>query len=354
MQAHNTKGQSMKRRGLNYDVGIEFHREYTSRPTFDAQVTHRELEIIKDDLHCNAVRISGTQIDRLMAAAEDALKQGLEVWLSPHLHDKTPQETLDYTVQCAAAAEQLRQRWPNLIFILGCELTWFMQGILKGTNFMERLGSPLSMWWHLKVRKAHNKPLNDFLRKATTEVRRVFNGAVTYESAPIEAVDWSLFDFVCLDYYRVDANRETYGERLRRHFAHGKPVIMSEMGLCTYQGAENKGARGFEIVDPQNQRQLRGHYVQDEDLQARELIDMLTAVECEGVEGTFVFTFVSPVLTYSEDPRYDLDMASFALVKSFAGRCGTTYPDMPWEPKAAFKAVADHYKAALQSAAKSG
>ncbi len=53
-----------------------------------------------------------------------------------------------------------------------------------------------------------------------------------------------------------------------------------------------------------------------------------------------MFTFVSPVATWNVDPRYDLDMASYSLVKSYADRHGTTYPDMPWEPKASFKAVA--------------
>ena len=50
----------MKRKGINYDVGIEFHHDYISRPKFDAAVMRRELEIIRQDLHCNAVRISGT------------------------------------------------------------------------------------------------------------------------------------------------------------------------------------------------------------------------------------------------------------------------------------------------------
>lgn len=72
----------MRRKGVNYDVGIEMSRRLT-RPTFDTGVVHRELEIIKNDLHCNAVRIVGTNIDRLLIATEDALKQGLEVWLSP-------------------------------------------------------------------------------------------------------------------------------------------------------------------------------------------------------------------------------------------------------------------------------
>jgi hypothetical protein len=333
----------VKRKGINYDVGIEFHHDYISRPKFDAAVMHRELEIIRQDLHCNAIRISGTDIDRLMLTAEEALKQDLEVWLSPHLHDKEPQRTLEYTVRCAAAAEKLSRQGQQIVFILGCELTWFMQGILPGNNFMERLGNPLSMWWRLKVLGRHNKPLNAFLAKANDAVREVFHGLVTYASAPIEAVDWNLFDFVCLDYYRVKQNKDTYGQRLKRHFTYGKPVIVTEVGLCTYQGAEDKGARGFMIVDSKNQQQLNGNYVRDERLQAGELNDMLTILESESVGGAFVFTFVSPVLTYHENPKFDLDMASYSLVKSFADKHGTIYPDMMWEPKESFRAVADYY-----------
>src|SRR6266508_435289 len=109
----------VKRKGINYDVGIEFHHDYMSRPTFDAFSMQRELEIIRNDLHCNASGISGTNIDRFMVTTEDALKQALEVWLSPHLHDQDPQTTLEYTIKCAAA-EKLRQQWPQIVFILGC------------------------------------------------------------------------------------------------------------------------------------------------------------------------------------------------------------------------------------------
>ncbi len=92
----------MKRKGVNYDVGrvLEGH---LMRPTFDAKVAHRELEIIEDDLHCNAVKIQGLDIERVMAAAEDTLKQGLEVWLAPEMFERSQEETFDYTVKAAAA-----------------------------------------------------------------------------------------------------------------------------------------------------------------------------------------------------------------------------------------------------------
>ena len=77
------------------------------RPVFDRRVVHRELEIIRDDLHCNAVRICGRDIDRLTTAAEDALTLGLEVWLSPELWNKSPRETLAYIAAAAGAAEKL-------------------------------------------------------------------------------------------------------------------------------------------------------------------------------------------------------------------------------------------------------
>ena len=48
-------------------------------------------------------------------------------------------------------------------------------------------------------------------------------------------------------------------------------------------------------------------------------------------------------LTHSTDPRHDLDMTATSLVKTYPRGRGTTYPDLPWEPKQAFSAVASFY-----------
>jgi len=62
------------------------------------------------------------------------------------------------------------------------------------------------------------------------------------------------------------------------------------------------------------------------------------------VEGAFVFQFVSQINPYDDNPKYDLDTASFSLVKYYEhGRHGTTYQDMTWEPKESFNAVAGYY-----------
>lgn len=63
-----------------------------------------------------------------------------------------------------------------------------------------------------------------------------------------------------------------------------------------------------------------------------------------GVDGAFIFQFISEITPYNDNPRFDLDIASSSLVKYYDdGRHGTTYPDMTWEPKESFRAVADYY-----------
>ncbi len=52
-------------------------------------------------------------------------------------------------------------------------------------------------------------------------------------------------------------------------------------------------------------------------MQARELTETLTILDATGVDGAFVHEFVTAGATFSEEPRYDLDMNAFALVKTY-------------------------------------
>ncbi len=90
-------------------------------------------------------------------------------------------------------------------------------------------------------------------------------------------------------------------------------------------------------------RMKKGTHIRDEALQARELTRTLGILETAGLDGAFVWTFADPQWTFSDNPRYDLDMAAASLVKSYSRGHGTTYPDMTWEPKESFRAIADFY-----------
>ncbi len=173
----------MKLKGVCYDAGRVMMGQ-NWRPDFDPKVVSRELEIIKNDLHCNAVRIQGLDIDRLVASSEFALKLGLEVWFSPEMWDKSQDETLEYLKKAAHAAEELRARFPSKVVVLslGSELTLFMQGIIEGQNIFERMSSPSFL---TKIRTgAHNGQLNSFLARANDVAKSQFHGPVTYFSIP--------------------------------------------------------------------------------------------------------------------------------------------------------------------------
>ncbi|TDQ00471.1 abortive infection protein [Labedaea rhizosphaerae] len=342
----------MRRRGVLYDVGRVLG--FNWRPVFDPRVVRRELEIIRDDLGCNAVKICGRDVDRLTVAAEHALALGLEVWFSPELWDQGVEATLAHIAAAAVAGERLRRRWPDrLVFSVATESTLFMRGIIKGRTFLRRLANV-----HEEIRAGrHRAPLEAFLTRATRQVRDVFGGPITYASLPFERVDWDLFDIVGVDHYRDARSGPRYLDTLERLSAHGKPVVVTEFGMRTYRGADRDGKLGTGITDWKTvalhqlplvgrlvrPRLVKGDHVRDEGSQATRIAEDLTILEAAGVDGAFVCQFVEPLSCYSPDPRYDLDMGALSLVKTYAGGRGTTYPDMAWEPKESFHAVARFY-----------
>jgi hypothetical protein len=120
--------------------------------------------------------------------------------------------------------------------------------------------------------------------------------------------------------------------------------VVTEFGCCTYRGAEEKGGYAWAIVDrSKDPPRLKGQYVRDEEVQSKYIMELLQVFDEENLDGAFVFTFVSPAYPYSEDPQYDLDMASYGIVKTYSDRQGTAYPEMPWDPKRSFNALAERY-----------
>ena len=132
--------------------------------------------------------------------------------------------------------------------------------------------------------------------------------------------------------------------------------MITELGFRTCTGADQTGPATTANINPVtfalHKLPLTGRLVQprvktiderDEDLQARSLFRQLELLDSAGVDGAFVYTFTAPLWTHADDPRHDLDTDSYSLVKPYPrGRHGTTYPDMAWEPKESFTAVADY------------
>ena len=335
----------MRGKGITYDTGF-LHAGGNTREAFDPEVVRRELRVIREDLHCNAVRVTGGDPDRLEVAATLAAEAGLEVWFSPFTCDLTTRELLDLLADCAGRAERLRRRGAEVVLVTGAELSLFTVGFLPGDTLEERLGllgAPGRLRELLAELPAR---LDDFLGKAAALVRERFGGRLSYAAIPFERVDWTPFDFVSVDAYRSVEVADRYRDDLRALVARGKPVAVTEFGCATHHGAAAKGGHGGMIVewDGATPVRLDGDYARDEQEQAAYLRELLDVLDAEGVDTAFAYTFACWHLPHRDDPREDLDMASFGVVKVFEDRPGRAYAGMAWEPKAAFAALADRYR----------
>ena len=111
--------------------------------------------------------------------------------------------------------------------------------------------------------------------------------------------------------------------------------MIVEFGCCAFEGATELGPAGGTIVDwTADPPALAGPYRRNEQVQAGYLSQQLDVFEAEGVHGAYVFEFIEPARPWSPDPRHDLDMSSFGVVKAVGDG---------WEPKAAFHELSRRY-----------
>ncbi|MER5970513.1 abortive infection protein [Streptomyces sp. NPDC002055] len=324
------KGLAYK--GLNFD---------TDRDVWRTEYVRREIAAIREQLHCNAILLLGHDLDRLTEAASIAAGHGLFVWFEPRQFDRDAEETLAFLGKVARAAERLRTRHPDVGISLGTELTIFMSGLVPGKDYNERAQA-----LHRPESAGFQKRLNVFLDRAVRTVRTLFRGRVTYSSGEWEEVDWHGFDILGRNLYRTADNRAGYTDQVRALHRHRKPVVITEFGCCTFTGAREQGGAGYTVVDWERQPPVvKDGYVRDEREQADEIGALLDLYAAERVHGAFVYNFIAPDSPHSPQRRHDLDIASFALVKTFPTGTRRGYAETgQWEPKQSFHAVARRFR----------
>jgi len=257
--------------------------------------------------------------------------------LSPFPCGLTTGEMLPLFAECADVAEELRRGGADVTLITGGELSLFAHGFVPGDDFFSRVAVFTSRTPELAaLRESASEQLNAFLAEVVDAVRPRFGGQLTYASVPFERVDWSRFDYVGVDAYRVAKNADRYAAEIRDLHRHGLPVVITEFGCCAFRGAADLGARGFLVVDQQARPwRLDGGHQRDEQEQAKYLRDLLRIFAEENVDTAFWYTFAGYRFPHHPDPRHDLDMASFGVVR--------IDPDGTLTPKASFAALADIY-----------
>jgi hypothetical protein len=326
-------------RGILYDVGSNYEPGHLTREVWHEAGAARDMAVIARDLQCNAVTLFGTDLDRLEAGARMALREGLEVWLQPRLIDGTGAEVVMHLAETAILAELLRQGAPGRVTLnVGCELSLFMQGILPGVTFGERMGS-LSGGEASSPETARR--LNDALRDLLATARIRFAGPVVYSAGDWEDVDWAPFDLIGLDCYLDAHNVTTYEATLRAKASLGKPVVVTEFGCCCFEGTDALGAAGMMVISDDDPPRLKSGLVRDEAVQADYLRRSVAAFERSGVHGAFAYGFSEPGNLHTDDPLTDVDLASFGIVAETApakAGCMET-----WRPKLGFEALRGLY-----------
>ena len=132
---------------IPYDTIMSYVRQVSDALQYahNEKLIHRDVKPENmllgqhDDLHCNAVRITGGNADRLEIAAIHAADASLEVWFSPFTCDLTTDELLDFLTDCAERAERLRRQGAEVVFVTGAELSLFTVGFLPGDTLKDRL-----------------------------------------------------------------------------------------------------------------------------------------------------------------------------------------------------------------------
>jgi hypothetical protein len=330
-------------RGMTYDTGWGGATGDLSRLVWQPDFVEREIAAIREELHCTSISVHGTDPDRLRTAATQAAEVGLNVWIQPRLTYAPRADTIDHMVETARIAEDLRRQGASVTLTMGCELMLFAGEIIPGATFDERVEAIIG---NSQQVPAYMSAVNDLLADAVAAVRGVFAGPLTYGAESDEAVeiDWSQFDIIGLNHYLTADNRATYVEHLRSFRRFDKPVVVTEFGSCSYEGANEAGGMGWDVYDwTKNPPEVQPGLIRSEKVQADYIAELLSIFAAEQIHGAFVYTFTEEA-PHSPDPRYDYDMASYGIIKIYEDGSDKSYSVSGyWEPKLAFHEIARIY-----------
>jgi hypothetical protein len=330
------------RRGLKYrGVSYEVADGETPATGWNATRMRGDMRAIKDGLHADSVSVFGDGVDRLRATASEAAERGLHVWLQPRLADRPPREILEHLAETGRHAERLRRQGAQVHLSVGCEFVLFVPGIVPGDSAVERIKNLTS--GNFDPEKMMRR-LSAFTAQAAKVGRSVFGGRMTYGAAEGDEVDWDLFDLVSVNYYSYFFRPADHVRELTKYRRWRKPVVISEFGTCTYKGAPERGGMGWDVVDYDKPRpEIIGHLVRSERSQAEYLSGLLDVFESMGLYAALGYNFLTPDAPHRKDPRHDLDLASYGIVKPIWKTPGEPTAHWHWEPKEAFHALARHY-----------
>jgi hypothetical protein len=370
-----SKTRGLRYRAVGYDTGSDYHIDCTptgtanqlcvpsassrtdddlgqpiSRQNWDSSQVAADFAALRDQLHCNAVMVFGSNNDRIIEASTYALRAGLTVVIEPRVVDFPQSLFLANLADLAPRAEALRQRYRTVILSLGLEFGLFAPGMVAGDTWIERLPG------YIVGSRQQNfyDNLNAFLSSLRSVVRPSFAGPITYASTMVEnggpngdgvnGLDWSAFDIVGvddyyggqLDYANQATGSATYASQLLTLTRWNKPIAVCEYGCRSFLGADVAGPSVFVEALPVGT-------VRSEQTQSDNIAQTVTIHEQQQLFWSSTYQFIDTQFPYSTLPGLDQDTKSYGIVKVVRDQYSDPASRFHWEPKLAFGALSGFF-----------
>lgn len=326
--------------GVNYDLGAELYPGVLNRPGDHRQFYRNELTVIRDELHCESVSLFGSDPVLLRAGLNISADLGFDIKLQSRLNFLPENEMLDRLAAVAQDAERVRQNGTSIVLDVGCEYLLFADGLIEGADVFEKLETIMTngVDWEATITR-----LVMLLQSMAETAREHFGGAITYSDTPDMDFAWDAFDIVGIDHYLSVDSEPTYIQAIDGLASTGKPVWVNEFGACPWDGAFELGGMAWDIVDyDAYPPQIRDGIVRDEGAQARIIQDSLALIEQSQASRSYLYNFIEPDSTRSDNPLYDYDVTGYSIVSCWPSEDDRAYEDSGfWEPKVAFHDVAE-------------
>jgi hypothetical protein len=240
-QIYPTKQLRIKYKGMRMMVGW---KGMSRTPT---EVTDEKLEVIRNELGCNAVTIFGnTEFeDDLIEAGRFAIQKGFDrIYLTPMYLDLSIDETVERIGEFASKVKKLREMSESIVFMVGHEFGLDSSSFVPGDTYEER---SLNAW---NGQFDYNKAkaiLPGVFKRIVSLCNKNYGYQITYAAIPWEAdnvVPWSdpIFESVGSDAYiwdKVGWTESWVISHLSGLKIFRKPVNSTEWGCMTYKNASN-------------------------------------------------------------------------------------------------------------------
>jgi hypothetical protein len=284
-QMYPTKQLRIKHKGMRMMVG------WKGMSPIPIDITEEKLDIIHNELGCNAVLIFGNMEfeDDLIEAGRLAIRKGFDrIYIAPLYLDLPIDETIENIGRFAKKVKALRQASDSVMFMIGHEFTFDAYGTIPGDTHPERLRFPLDHpeWIRNNYWKTLRSVLPDAFRRIIVLCRENYGYQIAYAATMDEAADivpWSdpIFESVSSDAYIWDKAGWTEDyiiNHLNKLKMYRKPVNSTEWGCLTYKGASQEW--GFTEED-------FAKYPYDEDEQANYIKRYCNMLNKARIDGAF-------------------------------------------------------------------